>query len=378
MTLQSTWSMDLLRHVLPLTSGSPAGDRAAAVALLAWNDSEEGLPSALEELRQAVELLADADDPVVDCYVLSAVAKCHADAAGGELDTDEVAAAVSAAERVGGTYWPVMIRTFLSWKAPPAVGQSLLTDALMLAERMRLDHFATMLRCDLACIAQFRGDSSPALETWRQIAPMLDDLGLYQSESACFYALAEGEHGEVAVGLHLAEHLVLRLTRRPHDPVLAAAMHSVIAHLRRLAGDPAGSQAALDAARRAGPPTRNFVGGLAIITRSALWRQRGQPRRAAAVIEHAHHHLGFRGATDISKRVLEELAAVSISLGRYQDGADLLATARAARQREHMPLSPACRVEIDELSTQVGALRGVALTTTEATELAHSLAGSKP
>ena len=54
----------------------------------------EGLPSALEELRQAVELLADIDDPVADCYVLSAVAKCHADVAGGELDSDEVAAAV--------------------------------------------------------------------------------------------------------------------------------------------------------------------------------------------------------------------------------------------------------------------------------------------
>ena len=314
----------------------------------------------------------------VDCYVLSAVAKCHADVAGGELDSDEVAAAVSAADRVGGTYWPIMIRTILSWKAPPAVGQSLLTDALMLAERMRLDHFATMLRCDLACIAQFRGDSSPALETWRQNAPMLDDLGLYQGESARFYALAEGEHGEVAVGLHLAEDLVLRLTRRPHDLVLAAAMHSVIAHLRRLSGQPEGSQAALDAASRAGRPTRNFVGGLAIITRSALWRQRGQPRRAAAVIEQAHHHLGFRGSTDISKRVLEELAAVSISLGRYQDGADLLATSRAARQSEHMPLSPACQVEIDELSTQVGALRGVAMSTTEATELAHSLARSNP
>ena len=115
-----------------------------------------------------------------------------------------------------------------------------------------------------------------------------------------------------------------------------------------------------------------------MVTRSALWRQRVQPRRAAAVIEQAHHHLGFRGSTDIPMRVIEELAAVSISLGRHQDGADLLATARAARQSEHMPLSPACRVEIDALQTMVGALHATKLSLSDATALAHSFVEKEP
>jgi hypothetical protein len=98
-----------------------------------------------------------------------------------------------------------------------------------------------------------------------------------------------------------------------------------------LAGDLAGAQAALDAANRAAKPTRNFIGGLAIVTQSALRRQHGQPEIAAAVIEQACGHVGVRGLTDIPMRVVEELAAVAVALGRRQDGADLLATARHAR-----------------------------------------------
>ena len=176
-------------------------------------------------------------------------------------------------------------------------------------------------------------------------------------ENACFYALAEGEHADIAVGLDVAEQLLLQFAGAPFDQAVAA-MHSVIAHLRRLAGDLAGAHTALETASRGGPAAWDFLGGLSIITRSALWRGRGEPQRAAGVIGGAAHHIGFHGTSDIPMRVLEELAAVAIDLGRHQHGADLLATADHARQHEHKPPSPTCRVEIDHLRTQISALRG--------------------
>jgi hypothetical protein len=373
-TSDPAWHKKLLREALASADGAAAGDRAAALALLAWSDSETALPSALDDLDHAVELLPTVDDPIVECSVLLSVAKCHADFAEGALDTDEVAAAVAAADRAGGTYWPVMTRDLLSYKAPPEIGNSLLAEALLIAEQMHLDYFAAGLRGRLACNTQFRSDSTEVLATWRLIASGDDGPAALQLESACFYALAEGEHADVAAGLRLAEHLLLlRFSAAPLDPAVAA-MHSVIAHLRRLAGDLAGSHAALETASRAGPAPWDFLGGLSIITRSALWRMRGEPRRAAATIELASHHIGFRGSTDIPMRVLEELAAVAIDLGQLQHGADLLATARRARHVEHKSLSPACRIEVGHHNAQVSTLRGVPLETQQATDLAHRLA----
>ena len=103
--------------------------------------------------------------------MLISVAKCHADLAGGALDADEVAAAVAAGDRAGGTYWPVMTRESLSRKAPTAIGEALLADALVIAERMDLDHFAAMLREQLACVVQFRDESAVVLATWRRAVP---------------------------------------------------------------------------------------------------------------------------------------------------------------------------------------------------------------
>jgi hypothetical protein len=326
-------------------------------------------------VQQAVELLGDTDNPVAACYVLPAVARCHAQAGKGELDRDELAAAVAAGDRVGGTFWPIMIRFFMSSRASPAISEALISDALSLADQRGLDYFAALMRGDLAMVAQFRGDSTLALDNWSQAVKEINDQALSESHYACFYALAKGEHGEVAVGLHLAEHFVLRLTRGPHDPERAAAMYSVIAHLRRLAGDREGAEAALEAASRAGAPPRNFVGGLALVTRSALWRERGEPRMAASEIEQATHHIGFHGSTDIAMRVVEELAAVALSLKRHEDAANLLATAREARERYHMPVSPACRPEVDAVQATVGALHATELSLSDATALAHSFVG---
>jgi hypothetical protein len=96
---------------------------------------------------------------------------------------------------------------------------------------------------------------------------------------------------------------------------------------------------------------------------------------AASEIEQATHHIGFHGSTDIAMRVVEELAAVALSLKRHEDAANLLATAREARERYHMPVSPACRPEVDAVQATVGALHATELSLSDATALAHSFVG---
>jgi predicted ATPase len=376
LTLQSGWWTDLAQRTLEPAAGAPAGDRACVLSHLAWEASGAGLPEAEQMITEAVELLREVKDPAVECEVLATLAKCNTDAAGGELDEAGLARAVEAGDRAGGTYWPVMVRYVLSFRTPPTTAESLNHDALRLAERLGLTYFAALIRANLATIAQFHDNSSLALEIWRSVVLEFDDPLSYAAHNAAFYALAEGEHGELAVGLHIAEDFSVRLTRSPHDPTLAAGLHAVSAHLNRLAGDLDGAEAALDKARRAAEPTWDFVGGLALVTRSALCRQRGQPRTAATVIEQAYRHVGFRGVTDIAMRVLEELAAVAHALGRPNDSANLLATARVARQGDNKPVSPACRPEVDALQATVNNLPGIALNTADVITLAHTLATS--
>ena len=90
-----------------------------------------------------------------------------------------------------------MIRNFLSFWAPPPMAESLSTEALQLAEHLDLELFAAQLRSTLAVVAQFRGESSDALATWRRVSGVLDDQEIYAEDNACFYSLAEGEHGEL-------------------------------------------------------------------------------------------------------------------------------------------------------------------------------------
>jgi predicted ATPase/class 3 adenylate cyclase len=377
LTAQSRWVYQLIGRVLPHAPGAPVADRAHGLVELALGDRRPRDPDALRLCAEAFELLGEVDDPAVECAVLAAVARCHADAADGQLDADEVAAAVAAGDRAGGTYWPIMVRRFLSYRAPPSIAEALNTDAIRLTDQLGLDHFGDLIRRDLAVIAMFRGDSSEALATFRRLGSVLD------ADNLCFYALAEGEHDELAVGIHIAEHLVLDLTNGPHDPAHAAALHTVIAHLHRLAGDLERCEASLDMAT--GTDERSlfprmleldetFVGGMSMVTRSALLRLRGQPRHAAEVIEPACRHVGTQGVTDIAMRVLEELAVVASALGRRHDASDLLATANQARNQETKPPSPAWHSEIDTLRHALADLHGTPLDASSVRDLARSMA----
>ena len=244
LTAQSMWCYELIEQVLPLAAGSPAAYRAHALAELAMSTEQPGEAVALAFASDALELLKEVDDPATECAVRAAVARCRADASGGTPDEREIAAAVAAGDRAGGTYWPVMVRRFLSYRAPPAMAESLCADALRITEQLGLDHFGARLQRDLATIALFCGDGSWALATYREFAAILD------ADNSCFYALAEGEHGELAVGIHVAEHLSVELVSGPHDPNYAGELHAVVAHLRRLAGDPDGCELALNLADR--------------------------------------------------------------------------------------------------------------------------------
>src|SRR5262249_35084488 len=150
---------------------------------------------------------------------------------------------VAAGDRAGGTFWPVMSRYYLSLGAPPSMSESLVTDALHRADRLDLAHLGAIQRSTLATISQFRDPSPTVLATWRELFSLLDDDSKYVHGDALFYSLAEGEHGELAVGLHIAEDLGLRLSGRPHDPCVAAGLNAVLAHLRRLRRDLNGAEA---------------------------------------------------------------------------------------------------------------------------------------
>jgi hypothetical protein len=370
------WVTDVIRDVVPLAAGAQPRDRAAALAMLAWRELELDRIGALDLLAQARDVLGDLEDPVAQCHVLTAAARCHSDATGGH-DPHEVAAAVAAGDRAGGTYWPIMIRHLLSLRTPPSIVESLSNEALSLAQGLGLDYFASLLRGNLAMVAQFRGDSSTALAAWRELAPTFDDATILDSDSIPYYTLAESEHGDPTVGLHLAEHFALRVSQRPHDADLEFSLYTVLAHCRRLAGDLDGCETALEIARRTAEPAFDFLGGLAFVTRSAVWRARGHPRTAATVIERAVGHVGFRGLTDVSMRVVEEIAAVAFALGRSDDAAKLLSTATDARERDQKPLSPACRHEVDALRAMLREVGGgVALSAPEVSALAHSLVGA--
>jgi predicted ATPase/class 3 adenylate cyclase len=368
LTPQSRWCYELIARVLPKALSSPAADRAHALAEIAIGCHGPSDPRALPLCAEALGLLHDFTDPVAECAVRAVAARCHAEAAGAEIDHAQVAAAVAAGDRAGGTYWPIMVRCFLSYGSPPAIAESLSVEALRLAERSGLNDFAALFQRDLATIAQFCGNATEALATYRRLGPALDP------DNACFYALAEGEHGELAVGLHLAEHLLLELSSHPHDPTHAAALHTVVAHLHRLAGDLERCQVVLDIVDRIGEPVGQFIGGLWIITHAALLRLRGHCLAAAEVIERACARVASHRITDIGMRVVEELAAIALSLGRRQDAADLLATAREARHRSHKPLSPALQTELNGISAKLGDLHGTPLEASHVSALAHSMA----
>jgi predicted ATPase/class 3 adenylate cyclase len=375
-TFEVGWLTDMIRGVLPLAANARPRDRAAALGMLARQELERDRVAAFDLLAQACEVLGDLADPVAQCHVLTAALRCHGDATGGHVDPNEVAVAVAAGDRAGGTYWPIMIRHLLSMRTPPSIVESLSNEALRLAEGLGLDYFAFLLRGNLAMVAQFRGDSHTALAAWRELTPMFDDVTIFDSDNTPYYVLAEAEHGDLTVGLHLAEHFALRLSQRPHDPDLEFNLYTVLAHCRRLAGDVDGCETVLEICGRAAEPTLDFLGVLALITRSAVCRARGHLRTAATVIERAIDHVGFRGLTDISMRIVEELAAVAFALGRTDDAAMLLATATAARERDQKPLSPACRPEVDALYAMLGARGGHALSAPEVRLVAHSLVGA--
>jgi predicted ATPase/class 3 adenylate cyclase len=352
MTMQSGWLVDLVRRVLPAAGAAPATLRAGATSMLAWQAMEaEDLDVAAQLCDTSLELLGNSDDPVVQCNVMTTVAVCRAEVAGGVLDQRIVADAVAASDRVGGTYWPILTRYAFTARSAPAVVEPLTSEALGLAQRFGLDFFAdALIRATLAIGTQFRAESAVVLASWRDVVARLDDLGLYQDQNAAFYAIAEGEHADLTVGLHLADHLLTRLRAHRFDPSIEATLRWVVAHLSRLRGDIDRATESLELADRLASPNFDFLGRMANITRSAVLRGWGRPEAAASLIAPQvplHPHAGL---TDIGMRLLEELAAVAGANGLLRESADLLATAAARRRDQGMPLSPACRGEVDRLT----------------------------
>ena len=306
--------------------------------------------------------------------MLVCVAKCEADLNGGQPDAGKVAAAVAAADRAGGTYWPVKSRQFLASQAPPEIGEPLLAEALQIAERTSLDDFAAAIRGDTASLTQFRGDSTTVLAAWQDVVDAAaDPIASSGSTAASMRSpRASTPPSPTGSGSPSSSSSVSPMRRSVGRPRRRSVSSLTCVPSPVISTGP--TRRSTHSPRR--QPEQNFLGGLSIITRSALWRQRGKPGRAATTIVTATYHIGFRGITDIAMRVLEELAAVAVDLDQPQRGADLLATADQARRHEHKPRSPACAVEVDAVRARVAAWRGTPLDIGDAVAVADRLASA--
>jgi hypothetical protein len=124
-------------------------------------------------------------------------------------------------------------------------------------------------------------------------------------------------------------------------------------------------------------PDQRFTSALLRVTRSALARSSGVEHSDFSVLPTDVDYVASRGSTDMSMRCMEELAAVALTLGRHEDAANLLVTAQEAREKAHMPISPACRRALEDLGLDPASTRGTALTADDAVHLARKLASGR-
>lgn len=375
-TAEGHWLIDHVRAVLPgALEGAPA-DRARALVLMAFDAQPDMLDRAYELVAEAERTLNGSDDPMARTYILSIRVLLDADRDGGRLNEAGVRAALGACDETGNAQLQIETRRELANRAHPALSEALQTEALRIAEDHCFDLFAALARAELIIVPQFRGDSARVLRLSRAVAPTLDDIIHFCPAAEIeFCPLAAGEHGELSESLQLAEHLLQVVTNAPHDPHIVGGLASTVAHLSRLAGDRRSAERSVTLALQSfASKATNFISGLALITRSALWRDLGQPERAAATMVQSQLNRRIEGVTDIEMRNYEELAAIAHALDRRRHAADLLATAEHARHRDAKPCSPACRPELDALRRSLDGATGQPLIKSQVKAIAIELA----
>jgi predicted ATPase len=289
------------------------------------------------------------------------------------LGDDEIETALAVADAVDPFLYGYRARSTLADVSRPALGVKMLAEAAAVADRHGHAGLADQARAASAWSLATAGDSDAALAVVRTVFSVMLDDPTIDAERLFDLALIEGEHGDLRMGVTLAEDIAARLSRRSLPAGHAGGAWAVVGHLRRLAGDLRGAEAAVELAA-AGlstmPPM--FVRALNAITWSALNRDRGNCRAAASgLVEFVR---GWVGATDAPMRLLEETAAIALGLGRVSDAADLFATAAVLRIEYSMPVTPARQQEVEVVAERAGTKGRILAEDEVRTVLAHMAA----
>jgi predicted ATPase len=344
----------VLRDLLGLELSAPPGDRAVLAMWLADAGLFSGLPADPVEFHKRAELLLREEvDETSRAVALPLVIFQRVFLEARGLAAEEVASAVAAADRMDPFFYGYRARFMLAQVSPPALAGALLTEAADVADargHTRLGHHA---RASNAVTLAFSGRSELALAAARAALPVVLDDRALDPEKLCLLAFVEGEHGDLSLGLQLAEDIAARLGRRSLPALHLAAAWAVVGHLRRLVGDLDG--AAIATERATGPLATiplSFMNVLNTVTAAAVERSR---RQFAAAADRLSKVISKPvGVSDDHMRAVEEAATLALDLGWITDAADFAATARLLRAEHSMPVSPARRPEVEALVAGTG------------------------
>ena len=374
LTSSMNWWDERLEQLAADDDESDVDLSARILAQLLMNFSETRDPRG-DQVHESLRVLTSAPlGSVARCAAVAAITRWNRKEIGAQPDAAAIDAAVTAADRAGGTYWPFMVRYMMSMDLPRAPALRMCRDAIGAARRHGLRHFERLARVNIAVSEQFSNVGDQALFEWRDLfvdGACISDLTV---TDACFYLLAESEHGSIEDALPIAEQAALELRPRASGAV-ANELHTVVARVRMIAGDDLGASEAIRLAAAASRPRWDFLGGLHRLTHAALLRRHGRPLGALSELGRLVEDVGYRGVTDLGARTLEELAAIAAATSRHDLAADLVATAAAHRIAHGQPASPIGQAEIMSLVAALGSRRGHPLPLDAIADVASELAG---
>ena len=264
-----------------LAVSSPPGDRAHALALLACGRRRR------PAIRARCELVSEAVELLARCR-RSGGRMCRTDSH-REVQRRTPPAAISTTTKSpprsqrpierAARIWPIMVREFLSQRASSI-------DRRVAQHRRPPPRRAARPGTVRGHPARQSGHDRPI--SWRQrwrpgvvatLVPMLDEPGGLQDEPRTPASTRSPKANTASSPSDSISPNTspLELDAAPsRSAAWRLASTAVVAHLRRLAGDLEGADDCTAAGRsRSASPNRSFVGGLATVTRSALWRHRG-------------------------------------------------------------------------------------------------------
>ena len=351
------WWDDRLQQYEARSSAASADQRARSLAQVLFKHAETRDPRGDAVHDAVVDLLERGLGRPARCAALAAKARWKNKAIGARPDLHAVELAVTAADDAGGTYWPFSVRYLLAMDLPRTPALGLCREAQAIARRHRLHLFERLAHASIAVSEQFGQTGEAALIEWRRLFTEGATIRDIAPTDACFYVLAEAEHGPIGTALPLAEYVAMELTERATG-ALGNEVNTVLARARMIAGDHLGAESALRRAARSAEPLWDFLGGLHVLLRSAVERRHGRPLDGLHELGRLVDDVAYEGVTDLGARTIEELAEIASAVGKHDVSADLLATAFELRTRRDQPLSPAGQRAITELTASLATRSG--------------------